>query len=118
MEHLTEVGVGGIFVLLLLQVLMPHIVKMAKNGGGGSKSGAAASAKLEACETAEQRLEDIQSQMATLASSTQQMAVILTQTDPDGAPLVYGSPGRLTAAITSLGNTIDKLAIKIDHIQS
>ena len=115
MEHLTQVGVGGIFVLLLLQVLMPYIVKIAKNGGG-SKSGAPA--KLEACETAEQRLEALQNQMATLASSTQQMAVILTQTDPDGAPLVYGSPGRLTAAITSLGNTIDKLALKIDHMQS
>ena len=55
--------------------------------------------------------------MGTLASSTKQMAVILTQTDPDGAPLVYGSPARLTAAITALGNTIDRLSIKVDHLQ-
>ena len=112
MEHMTELGVGGIFALLLLQVLMPHIVKIVKNGRDQTEPG-----KTEACDSAEQRLEQLSVQMSNLATSTQQMAVILTQTDQDGAPLVYGSPARLTAAITDLGNTIDRLSIKVDHLQ-
>ena len=111
MEHMTELGVGGIFVLMLLQVLMPHIVKIVKNDREAD------AIKPDACETAEQRLEQLSLQMSNLATSTQQMAVILTQTDQDGAPLVYGSPARLTAAITDLGNTIDRLSIKVDHLQ-
>jgi hypothetical protein len=112
MEHMTDLGVGGIFVLLLLQVLMPHIVKIVKNGRGEGDG-----AKPEARDNADVRLEQLSVQMTNLATSTQQMAVILTQTDQDGAPLVYGSPARLTAAITDLGNTIDRLAIKVDHLQ-
>ena len=117
MEHLTELGVGGIFALMLLQILMPHIVKLAKVGREPVSTPPADAMKTEACGSAEQRLEQIEGQMGTLAASTKQMAVILTQTDPDGAPLVYGSPARLTAAITALGNTIDRLAIKVDHQQ-
>ena len=117
MEHMTELGVGGIFALMLLQILMPHIVKLAKSGRDTASTPPADAMKTEACGSAEQRLEQIEVQMGTLASSTKQMAVILTQTDPDGAPLVYGSPARLTAAITALGNTIDRLSIKVDHLQ-
>jgi len=117
MEHMTELGVGGIFALMLLQILMPHIVKLAKSDRENVGTPPADAMKTEVCVGAEQRLEQIEVQMATLTASTKQMASILSQTDPDGAPLVYGSPARLTAAITALGNTIDHLAIKVDHLQ-
>jgi len=109
-EYISELGVGGIFAILVLQTVLPYLKERSKGKSGSSKE--------DACETAEQRLERIEDQMSTLAGSTQQMAVILTQVDPEsGAPLVYGSPQRLVAAIGKLGSTIDKLSIKIDHIR-
>tara|TARA_Y100000034_G_C6569008_1_gene246539 strand:- start:75 stop:416 length:342 start_codon:yes stop_codon:yes gene_type:complete len=111
MEYLAELGVGGIFAILVLQTVLPYLKERAATR-------ATASPKPDACETADQRLERMEGQMSTLAGSTQQMAVILTQTDPEsGAPLVYGSPQRLVAAINHLGTTIEKLSIKIDHMR-
>jgi hypothetical protein len=109
-EYLSELGVGGIFAILVLQTVLPYL-KERKTASSTPDS------TVAACETAEQRLEQVEAQMGTLANSTQQMAAILTKVDPEsGAPLVYGSPQRLVAAIGKLGSTIDKLSIKIDHI--
>ena len=107
--YIMELGVGGIFALLVLQTVLPYLKERKVQG----KSSITA-----ACETADQRLERVEEQMAVLAGSTQQMAVILTQTDPEsGAPMVYGSTGRLIGAINNLGTTIEKLSIKIDHMR-
>ncbi len=110
--YIMELGVGGIFALLVLQTVLPYIKEKQKARSEGKTS------IEEVCGPAEQRLERVEEQMVTLATSTQQMAVILTQTDPEsGAPLVYGSPGRLITSINHLGGTIEKLSIKIDHIR-
>ncbi len=110
--YIMELGVGGIFALLVLQTVLPYIKEKQKARSEGKTS------IEEVCGTAEQRLERVEEQMVTLATSTQQMAVILTQTDPEsGAPLVYGSPGRLITSINHLGSTIEKLSIKIDHMR-
>ena len=110
--YMMELGVGGIFALLVLQTVLPYIKEKQQSRSEGKTS------IEEACGTAEQRLERVEEQMVGLATSTQQMAVILTQTDPEsGAPLVYGSPGRLITSINHLGSTIEKLSIKIDHMR-
>lgn len=112
LEHITELGVGGIFALLVLQTVLPYLKERLGNGNGNGNG----SLKQVACSAAQQRLERVEEQMDSLAASTSQMASILTATDQDGAPLVYGSTGRLVGAIEKLRSTIDKLAIKIDHI--
>ena len=51
----------------------------------------------------------------SIASSTQQMAVLMLKTDDGGTPLVY-TPRSLTAAIDALAKNIDRLTDKVDRL--
>jgi|TARA_R110002060_G_scaffold9715_1_gene14636 hypothetical protein len=116
MEHLTELGVGGIFVLLLLQVLMPHIVKMAK-GGNATPKPAEAPASPPSCSAA-QEIEDqvklVQASMARMSTNMEKVSEVLSARDAEGLPLCY-TPRSLGKSIEHLSLSISKLS---DHIQA
>mgnify|MGYP003658645030 CR=1 FL=1 len=105
MEHLNELGVGGIFAILVLQTVLPYIKDRAK--GKGESVGLAS-----ACETAEGKLDAVSTQLAELTASTQQMAVVMSRVDDSGAPLVY-TPRSLVTAIEKLGGSVDALSARV-----
>ena len=90
MEHLAELGVGGIFCVLILQTVLPYFKDKLK------------STKAETT-------------LSELATSTQAMSAILVKTDSDGLPLCY-TPRSLTTAIESLAIGIEKLSDKVERL--
>jgi len=116
MEHLTELGVGGIFVLLLVQVLMPHIVKMAK-GGTATTQPAEAPPTPPSCSAAEEienQLKMVQASMARMSTNMEKVSEVLSARDAEGLPLCY-TPRSLGKSIEHLSVSISKLS---DHIQA
>ena len=117
MEHLTELGVGGIFVLLLVQVLMPHIVKMARGGNSTPKPPEAVTVPLPSCAAA-QEIEDqvklVQASMARMAANMEKVSEVLSARDAEGLPLCY-TPRSLGKSIEHLSMSVSRLS---DHIQA
>ena len=116
MEHLTEVGVGGIFVLLLLQVLMPHIVKMAKGDSATPKppETPTLAASCSAAEVIEDQLKMVQASMARMSVNMEKVSEVLSARDAEGLPLCY-TPRSLGKSIEHLSMSVSRLS---DHIQA
>lgn len=97
-DYIGELGVGGIFAILLLQTVLPYL--KGRFNDAPQQDGD--------CDKAEATLNEI-------AKSTQTMATILEKTDSDGLPLCY-TPRSLTSAIESLSLGIEKLGDKVERI--
>jgi len=95
MEHLAELGVGGILCMLILQTVLPYFKERLTTGN-------------EDCTKAEATLNEI-------AASTQAMSAILVKTDSDGLPLCY-TPRSLTTAIENLATGIERLSDKVERL--
>ena len=106
MDYMSELGLGGIFAILVLQTVLPYLKERAR-GKEAPPGGLAA-----ACETAEGKLDAVSGQLAELTASTQQMAVVMSRVDDSGAPLVY-TPRSLVAAIEKLGLSVDTLSANV-----
>ena len=116
MEHLTELGVGGIFVLLLVQVLMPHIVKIAKGGNATPKPPEAAtvSPSCSAAQEIEDQVKMVQASMLRMSANMEKVSEVLTARDAEGLPLCY-TPRSLGKSIEHLSVSVSRLS---DHIQA
>ena len=86
MEHMAELGVGGILCMLILQTVLPYI-KERKSPDAANE----------------------------IAASTQAMSAILVKTDSDGLPLCY-TPRSLTTAIENLATGIERLSEKVERL--
>lgn len=127
LEYIADIGIGGIFALLVLQTVLPHITKAMKRekedsdpvipGPAAHRSSMNGAQFVPVC-SAQDRLTAMELNLDALTTSTSKMAEILAKTDQDGAPLVYGSPARLSNALDKLGATIEALGTKVDHLSA
>ena len=98
MQDFGDIGVAGVLVMLVLREVF-NFLKSNDSGDGETVA----------------RLDRMEEQTAAIASSTQQMAVLMLKTDDGGTPLVY-TPRSLTAAVDALAKNIDRLTDKVDRL--
>ena len=109
LESLGDAGIGIVAAVLIIREVMSFL---AKREDAAAK---VAGASDDDCDEAMVKLTRVETQMASLVASSQQMATILSRTDESGAPMVY-TPRSLTAAITALGRTETKLISAVERL--
>lgn len=108
-ELLTQVGVGGILAVMVIREVLNFL----------SKRESAASPSLEEpCDEARTELAEIGDRTEALVASTQQIATLVSATDPTGLPLIYRDSqamSRLNTTLEALQRSIERLGDRVER---
>ncbi|MAG27426.1 hypothetical protein CMI47_17985 [Candidatus Pacearchaeota archaeon] len=106
LEALGDAGIGIVAAVLIVREVL-NFLKAREAPIQASEDGE--------CDEAIGRLVRMEEQMSALASSTSEIATLMLRVDADGLPLVY-FPRSLSAAISELGKSVERLSSKVDRL--